>query len=211
MAAVNVLPDLDASVHQTLTEVAKRHILSSCWKKTLNAQDFQSHRDRYMTYFHHYESACQNRSINGVGLLRHIDILDAFKEITTRTYQDSVVQLTTLWNGFQDPSLQNIKDPEAFVQDWILLTAEALLLLDISGWTGNTTLKTFLVQTHFPTSTQEDTFRIPRSFNSRNLSKIGGFSIRWTDILSEHLMLEKEDTQIAVFHQSQALDFLTSQ
>lgn len=163
-------------------------------------------------YFRHYEDVCQNCSVNDVGLLQHKDVLDAFTQIITDPHQDCVATLAALCNNFRVPFLP-LKHlaPDTFARQWILVTAEALLLLEVSEWTGNVTLRTYLSQTQFPPSTKGDTFRIPHAFNARNLNKIGGFSIRWTDLLSEHLALEREDIQIAIFHQSHALEFLLAQ
>lgn len=95
---------------------------------------------------------------------------------------------------------------------WIDTTAECLLLVDVSSWSGALTLKEFLAAEFAAQKTSVDRMQLPRKFHARNLTKIAGMRIRWTSLLSKHLALEESeggDNQVAIFHQAYVMDILS--
>ena len=42
--------------------------------------------------------------------------------------------------------------------------------------------------------------KFEKSFNARNLNRIDGIEIIWTDNLADHLKMIGDDTQVAIFH-----------
>lgn len=201
----NIPADVHESLQSPVSSALKIYILERCWSMTLTAAEFS----KYNPYFHHYQTVCQNCSTDDVGRLTHGHLLQAFEYVKTRSFNDCEKELMSFLAKLNDPHL-NPRDTRAFVTRWILQTGRALLLLDLCEWRGTDTLKEYLVKEQFVPSLQNDTYRIPVSLNLRNLQDIGGLKIRWTNLLSEHLSLEKEDTQLAVFHQASILDVLES-
>jgi hypothetical protein len=201
--------NLSSSIHQSLSWGARKKIISDHWHLGLSDKDFRQQSHKYDFYFHHYECLCQQRSINDIGQLRHCDILEAFDRMRSKTRNACTAELTILLLTIPEPFVQP-KHATEFVQDWIHFAAEALLLIDVRMWLETQTLKEFVMIVQFPSSILVDSVKLPRTFNVRNLNKIAGMRIRWTDILSEHLMLENEDTQVAIFHQASALDLFKS-
>ncbi|KAJ6437088.1 putative transcriptional regulatory protein [Purpureocillium lavendulum] len=59
----------------------------------------------------------------------------------------------------------------------------------------------------FPSETQSaaDSSRIGKLFNARNLSRIAGIEIRWTNNLANHLRLTDDDRTVFIFHHSSFL------
>ena len=205
------MSNIPAEVHQslqgTVSSELKRHILERCWNTPLSTAEFARDFDKYEPYFHHYQSVCQNCSTDDVGRLTHGDLLHCFDIIKTNKFEDCETQLRMLLMKLNTLD-SNPGDAKNFVTRWILQTGRALLLLDLCEWRGVETLADYLSKVHFMPSVQDDKYRIPVSLNLKNLQAIGGLGIRWTNLLSEHLTLEKEDTQLAVFHQAFVLDML---
>jgi len=198
------MEDLGISIHQPLSDNARKLILRDHWHIGLSDQELHQIYPNYKCYFDHYEKLCQQCSINDLGQLRHCDILDAFDRILLQTWAACFAQLKGLALAFTAP-FNAPKDIDDFVETWIRFTAESLLLVDVATWSGLQTLKAFLRTDQFPTSTVDETGYLPRKFHARNLDKIGGLHVRWTNLLSEHLVLENDNTQVAIFHQDNAL------
>ncbi|KAJ9493793.1 hypothetical protein H2202_010721 [Exophiala xenobiotica] len=200
-------PTLQSSIQQPLFKDEKKFILKKCWPNSFVAGTADQQVADLAAYFHHYEVVCQNRSVNETGFLQHCHIIKAFEIITTSKF--SQAEATLKQSIVRPPHLfSQTSDDSELVHQLIDLTGQALLLLDIGHWSGDEDLQTFLRSKSFSPSAQADNYRIPQVFNLRNLDKIGGIKIRWTDILSEHLALEKEDTQVAIFHHGRVLDML---
>jgi len=100
-------------------------------------------------------------------------------------------------------------DIDDFIRLWIRFTADTLLLVDVRLWTDSTDLRTFLRDKAFPPSTLSENCYLCRKFNARNLEKTGGLRIRWTNMVSEHLAIENDNTQVAIFHQVNALNLFS--
>lgn len=203
----NIPADLHESLQSPVSSALKRYILERCWSRTLTAVEFGRIAEKYNPYFHHYQTVCQNCSTDDVGRLTHSHLLQAFEYVKTRSFNDCETELILFLAKLNDPNLKP-RDTKAFATRWILQTGKALLLLDLCEWKGTDTLKEYLEKEQFVPSSQDDAYRIAISTNLRNMQDIGGLQIRWTNLLSEHLCLEKEDTQLAVFHQASILDVL---
>lgn len=195
--------DINTRLQSPVSEELQAYILKRCWNETLDTADLA----KYQQYFHHYQAVCQQSSTDDVGNLTHWHLIQAFEHIEVETFEKCAEKLRTLLTQSDDPRLK-LKDAETFASHWILETGKALLLLDLTEWKGDQTLKQHLEREHFVSSTQDDSYRIPVSLNLRNLQRIGGLKIRWTGLLSEHLSLENEDTQLAVFHQGRMLSLM---
>ena len=197
--------DLSINIHKRLSDDARKEIIRKYWRISLSEEDLHNTFHNYDFYFDHYERLCQQCSVNDLGKLRHCDILDAFDRILLYSWAECALQLKSLALTYAAP-FNAPKDIDDFVKQWIRFTAESLLLVDASAWSGTQTFQDFLQTKQFPISTQNEDGFLPRKFHARNLKKVGGMQIRWTNLLSEHLMLEADNSQVAIFHQVNALD-----
>ncbi len=61
---------------------------------------------------------------------------------------------------------------------------------------------------HILASTNKSIIRVKldRLFISRNLERIAGLKIVWTDNLSDHLQLWRDDTEVAIYHHASFLE-----
>lgn len=64
-----------------------------------------------------------------------------------------------------------------------------------------------LIAEHFHKSPVDplETMRLPKSFDAWSLCKIGGMKIRFTDSLSDHLLLIDDDDVVLIFHHASYL------
>jgi hypothetical protein len=196
--------ELAISIHKPVPMEGWKRIINDCWKQGLDDQQFRERHTKYSAYFQQYERQCQQCPIDQLGQLRHSDILEASILILTETKSLSVQALKYQLSTFSAPFIQP-SCPDDFVQEWIRFTARSLLLVDVSNWPDNEKLAAFLKNQLAAQPTQFDKVKLPQSFHLRNLDKIAGLKVRWTNIISEHLSLEKDDTQVAIFHQRYAL------
>jgi hypothetical protein len=201
----NIPADIRENLRSPISNTLKRYILDKAWNTKLTAAEFSRISERYDAYFCHYQTVCRNCSSDDVGCLTHEYLLEALEYVKIKTFNECQAELTSFLAKLNDPYL-NARDTKSFVTRWILQAGKALLLLDLCEWKGTDTLKTFLAKDTFVPSVQDDKYRLPVSFNLRNLQDIAGLKIRWTGLICEHLSLEKEDTQLAVFHQSSIMD-----
>lgn len=200
---------LSERIGRYLTKDAKRALMAQCWVPHLSAKEFAEQEQQYTVYLQHYESVCQNVSGNDLGNLRHQHLVESFLHIVSKTHSECISALECAFDALPVET-RNAKSREAFVSAWILLTGRVLLLLDLKHWPLDRTLREYLSSELFLPSMLPDRDRIPRFINLLALHKIAGLSIRWTDILSEHLMLERDNTQVVIFHQTQILDVFAS-
>ena len=197
--------NLSINIHKHLSDDARKEIIRKYWRSSLSEKDLHDTFHNYDFYFDNYERLCQQCSVNDLGMLRHCDILDAFDRILLHSRAECALQLKDLVLTYAAP-FNAPKDIDDFVKEWIRFTVESLLLVDVSAWSSTQTFQDFLQKQQFCVSTQDEEGYLPRKFHARNLNKIGGIQIRWTNLLSEHLMLEPDNTQVAIFHQVNALD-----
>lgn len=52
----------------------------------------------------------------------------------------------------------------------------------------------------------QDSVKPEKIFNARNLARITGIEIEWTNNLANHLSLVDEDKKVAIFHHALFLD-----
>ncbi|SMR54770.1 unnamed protein product [Zymoseptoria tritici ST99CH_1E4] len=67
-------------------------------------------------------------------------------------------------------------------------------------------LQSFLADVFVANSTASVQVRLERNFNARNLERLAGVKIEWTNDLSSHLSLRDDDTKVLVFHHAKFLD-----
>ena len=91
------------------------------------------------------------------------------------------------------------RTPEA-ARDCISFIGKAILLIDLSGWSADETLREFIARTVASHSTQKDQYRISLAFNARAFEKVAGIKVLWTRDLLSHLEVGLNDSTLALFH-----------
>jgi hypothetical protein len=151
-----------------------------------------------------------------VTLRTHQDVVDIAKILKKDITRDEVN--TQLLNS-QRPTPARNQDEEQ-LNSSIDLVVRLLLMIEIgripnsfSGYrdllweTG--CLREF-VSSRFPPATRhhDEHVKFEKIFIARNLGRIAGITIVWTDNLVDHLRLLEYDTKVAVFHHASFLEML---
>lgn len=79
------------------------------------------------------------------------------------------------------------------------------MLINLSDWGPDETLRGFIARTVASNSTQKDQYRIPLSFNARTFEKVAGIKIVWTRDLLLHLDVGLRDNSLTLFHNIKVL------
>jgi hypothetical protein len=179
-----------------LNSEVRRSILSSVWDLQLSKDDYSTKFQQWDAYFRHYEEQCEQLSPGGVSTLTHRQILEIVELLKTQTRAACSNELLHVL----PPQLHSL------VGDAIAFAANALMLLNVSRWKGDQSLKTF-VSSHFTAlSAASEKYKLPRSFNLQTLDKVAGIKVHWTTDITQHLSMKHDDTEVALFHHVAVLD-----
>lgn len=194
---------LDVGVHQPLSPEARVQLLNEHLRQKVGLQDVNASNSPFQAYFLQYERQCVQLSINDLGKLRHRHLARAVDLALSSTRHHAVESL-----GVEAGNLPNGPPPDAqvFAQDWLCFAARTILLIDICEWEQDIHWEDFLMRTFAQSTLKVERLRLPHSFHVRSLEKICGMKVRWTDVLSNHLLLENDDSRICIFHQNHIMD-----
>ncbi|KAF2499047.1 hypothetical protein BU16DRAFT_261029 [Lophium mytilinum] len=153
---------------------------------------------------------------------------DGGRHISARTHHH-VLEIAQQLKGalpretLRDSLRQSLPKPTVFNEDGLLdssidLAARLLLMLDFGilqyGFSGRSqfnwdkgTLKDF-VYSHFssPPAHTHEGVKLEKIFNGRNLRRIAGIEIVWTNNLADHLRMTDDDTKVTIFHHASFLE-----
>lgn len=164
------------------------------------------------TYFVYYTKQCiQALHDRGrhVSVRTHQDILDIIYHLEDLSTKDAIK--TILKPKLTAPKSE--KEAETLLEGSINLAARLLLMMDIGvhplGFSGRRelnwsegSLKDF-VHKHFeqPQVLRHENIKLEKIFTARNLDRMTGIKIEWTDNIAEHLrIVGDEDKKVAIFH-----------
>lgn len=173
-------------------------------------------RVSYDAYFAYYTEQC-NLALHDGGrhtLVRtHGDIILIVQHLKANASRE---QIRDLLNSKLPSPWPDNKDE--LIESSIDLAARLLLLMEFGGhqygFSGHKQLmwkrgplqgfvKEYL---HSSCVLREERVKLERIFNARNLGRIAGIEIHWTENLSDHLRLIDEDKKVAVFHYASFLE-----
>ncbi|ETI23132.1 hypothetical protein G647_04929 [Cladophialophora carrionii CBS 160.54] len=149
-------------------------------------------------YFEHYEHLCSAVE-ESLFWLTHSHAVCAVQRMLTQRRGSCVDELLT----FVPPSTVN---KTLTVDKWMAFVAHSLLFMDISKWQPTETLPEMIDRSVAVRSVQDDSFRLPRSFNARTIAKVAGINVQWTTRLTSHLEVSGNDCDVAVFHCGSVLE-----
>lgn len=192
----------DTSLHRPVPLQARYQILRVSWNLRLDEDQFRVVASRYQAYFRNYEAYCDQCPFNGLGELTHADVLFTVTEMKMKTRAHCEESLTARLSDLIEAGHGSI------VGDCIKFVGDSLIMLDLSSWTAFETIKEFVQGQLIQPSMQNNSLRLPRSFNAHTMARVAGFKIRWTSDLSKHLAMSDNDEDMSVFHHATYLDLV---
>ncbi|QKD52281.2 uncharacterized protein FOBCDRAFT_291101 [Fusarium oxysporum Fo47] len=208
--------ELDSSLLDLpLPQLTKTTIASECWASRyqdprLNSVDFD-----LQSFWTYYNKECARALHNGgryVALRSHRDVVDCIRKLKSGMLRHDIKEelrekLTALHDN-EDEMLDNSID----------LAASLLLMISFCsfayGFSGRSHLRwshgslESFVSTYFdPGAAQlaKENVKMEKIFTARNLCRIAGLDIVWTDNLVDHLRLTDDDRRVHVFHHASFL------
>jgi hypothetical protein len=171
----------------------KDSLIRELWGCTEGAQYAEAD-----TFLQHYHSLLLALAPDGGRTLTHEDIVGLVSFIKSK--RD--IQLQTLREELE----RNDDIPLSMIsrssRRAIEFAVRLWLMIDPSCWSDDMTLTDF-VRNHLPkVYAQRGTVVLPSRFNTLQLHQAAGFTIRWTDSLSEHLLLDEESRLLLIFRQA---------
>jgi hypothetical protein len=205
--------DLKASVFDPIIdEETKARIVNSLWGLNPGASHHcvPKTASNYRSYFNYYMEQCDTAGHDNrrfLSVRTHQDIVDIVSHIKTNISRDDLSQVLKGRWPHSDP-----RSGSDQIDGSIDLAARLLLLVDVGdlkyGFHGRNrliwdrgSLKS-LVHSYFNTaqSLQNEHVKLEKTFNARNLIRIGGFKLEWTNNLADHLRILDDDEKIvAIF------------
>jgi hypothetical protein len=197
-----------------LNDDTKCAILNTIWGSTHTAQDFSNDPSTGDSYLRYYGDQCRN-ALHSKGfdsvIKTHADVADIVNHLkqpimTRERLQDH------LRTKVQPPSTNDDDEPLCDIIDlavrlWLMIDVGKIQHGFVPGqkpllWEAGS-LKD-LVQDRFAglaaVPSRVVRVKLDRLFTARNLERIAGLQIIWTDNISDHLRLMVDDTRIAIYH-----------
>lgn len=208
--------ELDSSLLDLpLPQLTKTTIASECWASRyqdprLNSVDFD-----LQSFWTYYNKECARALHNGgryVALRSHRDVVDCIRKLKSGMLRHDIKEelrekLTALHDN-EDEMLDNSID----------LAASLLLMISFCsfayGFSGRShlrwshgSLESFVSAYFDPGAAQlaKENVKMEKIFTARNLCRIAGLDIVWTDNLVDHLRLTDDDRRVHVFHHASFL------
>jgi len=210
---------LDSSIHVSPLSVdIKCRLLKEFWDIDIDPLDFYEVDSDFDPYFKVYSEKCNSALYNGgrhLSVRTHQEIVDIARELKHSTDRDNIKNILKGKLTTRHPNEDELVDAS------IDLTMRLVLMLDFgivrygftgraySAWkTGN--IKSFISNYYqVPLKLGDEGLKLQENFNARNLGRIAGIKIDWTNNLADHLRLKDNDKTVAIFHYKSFLDAQT--
>ena len=167
--------------------------------------------EAYFKYYAEQSSQALNDRGRYTSARTHGDVIEVARLLKQPISRNAVLQ--SLRNSYK---LNNRPVDEKALNGSINLTARLLLMIEVGtvefGFSGQTRLPWTTgtlqncVEDHFGSApTLKDHVKLEKLFTARNLGRIAGLKIVWTDNLADHLRLIDDDRKVAIFHHASFL------
>ncbi|KAL8724090.1 MAG: hypothetical protein Q9166_008141 [cf. Caloplaca sp. 2 TL-2023] len=213
--------DLDnLSLGQPLISMSLRHqFLERLYRPNISIEDVENTDSGFQAFFNRYKilhrsAANRHGSIDNCtyGDLSWVVKMLRKNEISREKMDEIVLQRLDRINRFHATSL--LVDLAASVWSQIIVGRFSgdISYDDPITWVGPMFLhpglknrQPNLINNLFPPPSYMDNVKLPQSFTAANLEKIGGMQVLWTNSLTNHLLLQDDDTKVMLFHHVSAL------
>lgn len=201
---------LDTLNHLDITSVA-----TELWGKCENSRLGTFNMD-LVPFCKHYSRACRQALHDGGrhnAVRSHTDIIGVVQMLKSGMVREEI--RTALRS-----KLTRTHENECELLDNAIDLAASLLLmcdfgatsLSFSGqtelrWTQGTLQKFMLDYFSEPPILSHEGMKLEKTFLARNMRKIGGIEIIWTEDLVDHLRLSDDDTKVHIFHHASFLEY----
>ncbi|CZR37436.1 uncharacterized protein FPRO_02304 [Fusarium proliferatum ET1] len=175
---------LDLPLQQlTKTTIASEYWASPHQNQRLNSVDFD-----LQSFWTYYSKECTRALHNGgryVAMRSHRDVVDCIRKLKRgmlrHDIKEELRENFTALHDNEDEMLDNSID----------LAASLLLMISFCSFTSSQLAK--------------ENVKMEKIFTARNLCRIAGLDIVWTDNLVDHLRLTDDDCRVHVFHHASFL------
>ncbi|KAF5848161.1 hypothetical protein GGP41_005571 [Bipolaris sorokiniana] len=215
------LADLTQLKHDT-----KLVIIDSLWPRYPPVRLHDAEHHDWSPYFNYYINQCHH-SLQGqpVATRTHEDIVKVSYLLRKNASREDIEEklrsaLKTVDAGRKEASVTNGGERlEEKVHNTINLVARLCFMVNVGvseatftpgrtklQWIDGS-LRSFLSNQFEPSTSLKDvTVRFEKAFTARNIERIAGITIHWTDNLADHLrMLDADDKTVAIFHHASFL------
>lgn len=208
--------ELDSSLLDLpLPQLTKTMITSEYWASQHQAQRLNSVDVDLQSFWTYYNKECVRALHNGgryVALRSHRDVVDCIHKLKSgmlrHDIKEELREKLTAPHDNEDEMLDNSID----------LAASLLLMMSFCsfayGFSGRSHLRwshgslEIFVAAYFDPGTAhlaKENVKMEKIFTARNLCRIAGLDIVWTDNLVDHLRLTDDDRRVHVFHHASFL------
>lgn len=209
---------LDSSIQQCPQSLKTRHhIVQKFWDADIPISDFQNGDLQCEKYFSYYAEQCR------------LALHDGGRHILPKTHRNIIEIAANLKNPVTRLELrENLRpkllypspgDADEILDNTIDLIVRLLLMINVGGFQYGVsgysqlcwkegTLNEFLQERfNVPQVLKGTSVKLEKIFNARNLQRIAGIQIIWTDNLADHLRMREDDTRVAIFHHASFLKY----
>ncbi|KAK8062632.1 hypothetical protein PG997_014729 [Apiospora hydei] len=198
-----------------LNQSTRATVATEFWGKCGNAQPKGFHSD--LTPFWEYYSRACRQALHDAGrhnaLRSHADIIEVVRMLKLGATRNEIR------TALRSKLSRTHENESELLDSSINLSASLLLMCDFGitplsfsgrtelSWTQGT-LQTFL-RDYFngPLVLSHEGMKLEKTFLAKNLSRIGGIDIIWTENLVDHLRLSNDDTKVHIFHHASFLEY----
>jgi hypothetical protein len=221
LSSMSVHDALHKKIHEFSLPLETRcAIVNNFWDCSFSVPEYSSRSENDEVYFRYYQEQCrvsvQSGSMRAAATTHnHIsEIIRHFKnpKETRESIQEKLRGILPT-HHLQPSDIDEVitSSIDLAVRLWLMLYVGNLDHCLVPGqspicW-SDSGLDT-LVSTRFSTRHDlNDPVKLEKAFNARNLERIAGIQVLWTDNLADHLSLRDDDTRVAIFHHASFLEY----
>ncbi|KAH8734453.1 hypothetical protein BGZ61DRAFT_442574 [Ilyonectria robusta] len=199
-----------------LPQLTKTAISSEYWAYRHQGQRFNSVDYDLQSFWIYYNKECARALHNGgryVALRSHRDVADCVRKLKSgmlrHDIKEELREKLTAFHDNEDEMLDNSIDLAASL---LLMMSFCSFAYGFSGrsplhWSDGS-LESFVSEYFDPGTAHQvkENVRMEKIFTARNLCRIAGLDIVWTDNLVDHLRLTDDDRRVHIFHHASFLE-----
>lgn len=212
------LGPLDVGLDQLpVPPISRLAIIESFWGSRISMPEYEQQAQDTDSYFRYYEEQCRARLHGGVNntLTRtHADIARIVQLLKDGNHTRESIKDTMRQNLLQqhDNSELNLENAIDFaLRLWMMVHVGNFVRGLIPGQTAisweSGTLHGLINAQFSPQCALQEPVKFEKIFIARNLERMAGIHIIWTDNLADHLRMKDDDTRVAIFHHVSLLEY----